>query len=116
MIDSVLHINTISQETCNRRLGEFERVEKTLSDFQRSNVDQMDTINKNGIYEIKGIPGKILHRVDDSLQLFMRRTTNDQDRNSFSLEELKELQSKLVLVAAENADGVNKFIEVCTCV
>ena len=74
----------------------------------------MDTINKNGIYEIKGIPGKILHRVDDSLQLLMRRTSNDQDRNSFSLEELKELQSKLVLVAAENADGVNKFIEVHT--
>ena len=90
----------------------MKRVQETLSDFQRNNVEQMNLMNTRGIYYIEAIPGRILHRSDDAVCLRMRVTSDQGTQKVFKLDDLRELQSKLVLVAAENADNVNKFIEV----
>ena len=104
------------QTSCNARIGELKRVQESLSDFQKSNVEQMDSINTRGIYYIEAIPGRIIHSPDDAVCLRMRigHVQTDQ-KNIFRLYDLRELQSKLVLVAAENADKVKKFIEVSVC-
>ena len=104
------------QTSCNARIGELKRVQESLSDFQKSNVEQMDSINTRGIYYIEAIPGRISHSPDDVVYLRMRlRGDQTEQQKIFRLDDLRELQSKLVLVAAENADKVNKFIEVSVC-
>ena len=85
-------------------------MEETLTNFQRSNVEQMNLINKRGVYTVSAIPGKILRSTEDAVRLRLRE--DKDDHKVFELNYLKELQSKLVLVAAENAESVNKFIEV----
>ena len=100
------------QESCNARLGELKRVQETLSDFQKNNVEQMNLMNTRGIYYVTAIPGRILHRPNDAVCLRMRTTPDQTTQKPYKLDDLRELQSKLVLVAAENAENVNKFIEV----
>ena len=100
------------QKLCNERLGEFKRIEEALTDFQKSNVEQMNTINMKGIYAVSAIPGKIHHSTEGAVRLRLRDLGNEKERKVYSLSDLKELQSRLVLVAAENADNVNRFIEV----
>uniref|UniRef100_A0A1X7THY6 Death domain-containing protein n=1 Tax=Amphimedon queenslandica TaxID=400682 RepID=A0A1X7THY6_AMPQE len=111
LIDECQNLMKIT-DSCNARLGELKRVEESLSDFQKSNVEQMDSINTRGTYHIEAIPGKIIHSPDEVVCLRMR-LAQDQTKQQkiFKLDDLRELQSKLVLVAAENADKVNKFIE-----
>lgn len=84
----------------------LKRVEESLSDFQKNNVEQMNLINKRGIYYIEAIPGRIIHSFKDAVRLRMRLTNEENEQRIFTLDDLRELQSKLVLVAA------NKFIEV----
>lgn len=72
----------------------------------------MHLMNKRGIYYITTTKGRIAHSVNDIVCLRMRPSQPEHTHRVYSLEDLRELQSKLVLVAAENADSVNKFIEV----
>lgn len=97
---------------CNEKLGEFLRIEEALTDFQKSNVELMNIINKQGIYAVSAVPGKIHHSTEDAVRLRLREVEKEDEQKVFSLSDLKELQSKLVLAAAENADNVKKFIEV----
>lgn len=68
----------------------------------------MNSINTKGIYQITATPGKILNLPDEAILLKL----DANELKYFKLKDLLDLQSKLVLVAAENADNVNKFIEV----
>ena len=102
------------QTSCNARIGELKRVQESLSDFQKSNVEQMDSINTRGIYYIEAIPGRIIHSPDDAVCLRLR-WDQTQHQSIFRLDDLRELQSKLVLVAAEYVVKVNKFKEVSVC-
>ena len=72
----------------------------------------MNTIIMRGTYAISAIPGKIHHSTEEAVHLRLRHLENKKERKVYSLSDLKELQSRLVLVAAENADSVNRFIEV----
>lgn len=87
-------------------------MEESLQDFQKNNVEEMHLMNKRGIYYITTTKGRISHSVNDIVCLRMRPSQTEHTHKVYSLEDLRELQSKLVLVAAENADSVNKFIEV----
>lgn len=102
----------LMQNECKKNLGEFQRIEEALSDFQKSNVELMNIINNKGIYAVSAVPGTIHHSAEDAVRLRLRDLENKDDRKVYTLSDLKELQSKLVLVAAENAESVNKFIEV----
>ena len=106
-------LNIPFQTSCNARIGELKRIQESLSDFQKSNVEKMDSINTRGIYHIEATPGRIIHSPDNAVYLTMRRGADQtEQQEKILLDDLRELQSKLVLVAAENADKVNKFIEV----
>ena len=72
----------------------------------------MHLMNKRGIYYITTTKGRISHSVNDIVCLRMRPSQTEHTHKVYSLEDLRELQSKLVLVAAENAISVNNFIEV----
>ena len=74
-------------------------------------MEQMDLFNRRGFYSISAIPGKILHSIEDAVCMRLR-LDNQSDKNVFKLDDIKELQSKLALVAAEKADSVNRFNEV----
>ena len=70
----------------------------------------MNSINTRGIYNITAIPGRILHCPDEAICLRVKMTSNQS--KVFKLNDLRDLQTKLVVVAAENADNVHIFIEV----
>ena len=76
----------------------------------------MDSINTRGIYYIEAIPGRIVHSPDDAVCLRMRLGCDQTEQQKiFRLDDLRDLQSKLVLVAAEYVVKVNKFKEVSVC-
>ncbi len=97
---------------CNERLGEFQRIEEALTDFQKNNVEVMNTINEKGIYSVSAFPGRIHHSTENAINLRLRDIEIEDDRKVYNLSDLKDLQSRLVLVAAENAEKVKRFIEV----
>ena len=74
----------------------------------------MHLINKRGLYSISAIPGNILHSIEEAVCMRMRLSGSDDpsEKTVFKLDDIKELQSKLALVAGENADGVSRFNEV----
>ena len=73
----------------------------------------MDVINASGVYNITANPGRISHSPEDAIRLRVRMTPDQASQKVYKLEDLKELQSKLVLVAStESTDNVKKFIEV----
>ena len=94
-------------------MADLKKVKDSLSNFQKNNVEQMTLMNTRGIYEISANPGQILHSTEDCVNLRVVEPVN-QKTYVYRLDQLRELQSKLVLVAAENADNVRKFIEVST--
>ena len=77
-------------------------------------MEQMHLINKRGLYSISAIPGKILHSIEEAVCMRMRLSGSDDPskKTVFKLDDIKELQSKLALVATENADRVSRFNEV----
>lgn len=92
-------------------MADLKKIKDSLGNLQKNNIEQMTLMNTRGIYEISAIPGQILHAAEDCVTLRVREPVH-QKLDIYRLENLRELQSKLVLVAAENAENVRKFIEV----
>lgn len=76
--------------------------QNSLSDFC------IKTINNTGFFSITVTPGNILHSTEEMVILMI--DCNGKNK-VFKFADLKNLQSKLMLVATENKD-VMEFIEV----
>ena len=78
---------------------------------------QAEAINHRGMYEVGCISQA---NGEETLESVIRLTVplkeGDKEMKVYTLDELKDLQSKLMLIAAKGSQGkeeVEKFVEVC---
>ena len=79
----------------------------SAGDVKESTIKQMEEYYHNGAYEI-GVPDTLVHSVDEVVRL---KVTGLRDE-VISLDKLMDLHGKLVLIAGQRGNEVDKFLEV----
>ena len=71
----------------------------------------------NGNFFIAGKDGKVMHSIHDVVKLCVPTGLSRKSlKTEYNLEELKDLESKLVLITGnkvKNREGVDRFLNVC---
>lgn len=87
--------------------------------MEGTSFGQMYSILHNGCYTIAGTSGKIMDSISDMILLTLTQEKTQKSRKAlkkkYSLDDLKDLESKLVLITGskvENRDDVDKFLSV----
>ena len=117
----LLHIYNITasvsefpQEGCNKELEWYKEVKKTQGPVEVTSYGQMDNILALGHYRIGvATDEKTIH---DAVYLKLDDRRKHLLKTRYSLDELRELESKLVLITgskAENRMRVDQYLNVC---
>ena len=105
------------QPSCNEHLEWYKSVKKTQGSVEVTSFGQMETIQRCGRYTIAGNKDVAMHSVHDVIQLTLQPQTGEKlVKTSYNLDELRDLESKLVLITgskAENRAAVEQFLDVC---
>ena len=76
--------------------------------MERNAFKLMEAINASGVYKIASREGKILHCIEDAIELRVQGGVKNLDK-------LRDLHSKLVLISGTATKPVGKkFLEVCS--
>ena len=97
------------QESCNKELEWFEAYKSNLGSMEENAIERMENILKYGVYVIGSPKRKIFVNVDDIFQLkVLPEGSQDNEppkyKNVYGLEEVRDLESKLVLITGSKAD------------
>ena len=77
--------------------------------MERNAFKLMEAINASGVYKIASREGKILHCIEDAIELRVQGGVKNLDK-------LRDLHSKLVLISGTATKPIGrKFLEVCSC-
>ena len=100
------------QDSCNKCLGQFQRIKEALGDVEKNAFKLMEAINASGVYKIESREGKILHCIEDAIGL---KVKGDADNaKNYDLDKLRDLHSKLVLISGNaTKPKEDKFSVVC---
>ena len=107
------------QNDCNQTLEWYKSVKETQGSVEVTSFGQMDNILRYGCYTIAGKTDQTMHSIHDVIRLSLNPPPDkDLLRTSYSLDELRDLESKLVLITgskAENRMEVEQFLVVSPC-
>ena len=96
----------------------YKSVKVTQGSVEVTSFGQMDNIRSYGCYTIAGKRDMPIHSIHDVIQLTLYPPKMKEVRNtSYSLDELRDLESKLVLITgskAVNRAAVEHFFNVYT--
>ena len=76
---------------------------------------KMEDILKYGCYQIGSTSGQTFQSIHDLINLRLKETKKQLPKIRYSLDDLRDLESKLVLITgskAENRKSVDKFLNV----
>ena len=81
----------------------------------------MKVINGNGLYTIGSFDSTINRSLQDVIHLELSETDKHTTQATYALDELRDLESKLVLITGSESegdlrDGVEQYTQVCVCV
>lgn len=105
----------------NRHMGWLQSVKTSHGSVAVSSLMEAQTINEHGIYRVgcgdqssSIVPEHLT--LDNVIQLTLPTSENGKSKE-YSLDSLKDLQSKLMLIAAKPSQGkdleqVNRFVDV----
>lgn len=123
---SYFHVcHFVMQKETNAILHWLKEIEESMhGTVDYTTMKQVDAINCCGIYYVgkpemieDAIGENIGITVDDSLYLVLPEDkVNNREKKIYSLEEVKDVQSKLMLIAGKAAnvkEKVEHFVEVC---
>ena len=79
----------------------------TAGDVKESTITQMEEYYRKGTYEI-GIPDTMVHSIDEVVRLKVTGLRNEL----ISLDKLMDLHGKLVLIAGQRGNEVDRFLQV----
>ena len=92
-------------------------MKETQGSVEVTSFGQMDNIQKYGCYTVTGKRDVTIHSIHDVIQLTLTPPAGTKLlKKSYSLDELRDLESKLVLITgskAENRAAVEQFLDVC---
>ena len=110
--NSVLLKFTSLQKYCNDDVEWYKSVKETQGSVEVASYGQMDNIFECGCYVVGekqsiSVAGKSLK---DVIQLYLKEKNIKKrlTKNRYNLDELRDLESKLVLITGSNAENRNK--------
>lgn len=103
------------QIACNDELEWYKSVKETQASFEVTSFGQMNNIFQYGCYTVGSGTSHICQHYRDVIHLILKARDKRLTKSTYNLEELRDLESKLVLITgskAENRARVDIFIDV----
>lgn len=100
---------------CNKELEWYKSVKETQQSVEITSYTQMSDIVKYGCYKVGSFKSQIFQNHHEVVHLSLKEKDKPLPKKSYNLEELHDLESKLVLITgskAENREEVDLFIDV----
>lgn len=111
----LLCIFFILQMACNDQLEWYKCVKETQLSFEVTSFGQMNNIFQYGCYTVGSGTSNICQHYREVIHLILKAKDKTLAKTNYNLEELRDLESKLVLITgskAENRAQVDIFIDV----
>ena len=108
----------ITQVECNKELEWYKSVKETQASVEVTSFGQMNNIFKYGCYTVGSPRAQIYQNYHELIRLLLKKNKKRKKhilKDNYNLEELRDLESKLVLITgskAENRAQVETFIDV----
>ena len=103
------------QSACRDELEWYKSVKETQASVEVTSFGQMNNIFQYGCYTIGSNKAQICHSYHEVIHLSLKEREKRLTKKNYNLEELRDLESKLVLITgsrAENRKHVDVFIDV----
>ena len=103
---------------CNKQLEWYKSVKETQGSVEVTSFGKMNNILRYGRYRVGAKSTQTVHSIHDMIHLKLENTGKQLPQNNFSLDDLRDLESKLVLITgskAENRKEVDQFLNVSYC-
>jgi len=100
---------------CNKQLEWYKSVKETQGSVEVTSFGKMRNILTYGQYKVGSHSTHMIHSIQDMIHLKLENTEKQLPKTSFSLDDLQDLESKLVLITgskAENRKEVDQFLNV----
>ena len=105
-----------SQRECNKQLEWYKGVKQNQGSVEVTSFGQMNNIFALGYYKIGSTePGQALHTINELVSLKLDVREKEVLKSCYTLDELRDLESKLVLITgskAENRKDVDQYLNV----
>ena len=89
-------------------------MKETQGSFEVTAISKVNDINEWGEYKVSSSEELPLLFISDAIKLKIHRL--NAVKQEYSLDDLRDLESKLVLITGKNAagkEGIDKFLNVC---
>ena len=93
----------------------YKSVKETQASVEVTSFGQMNNIFQYGCYRIGSNKSQICHSYHEVIHLSLKEREKRLTKKNYNLEELRDLESKLVLITgsrAENRKHVDVFVDV----
>ena len=104
------------QEHCNQQLEWYKSVKETQGSVEVTSFGKMQNILTYGCYNVgNSKSAQTAHSIHDMVHLKLENTEKQLPKTNFSLDDLRDLESKLVLITgskAKNRREVDQFLNV----
>ena len=103
------------QEECNKELGWYKAVKDTQGSVERSTFGQMGAIMEYGRYHVDSSTSKVVKSIHQIISVTLEERDQRLPKKLYTLDELRDLESKLVLITgsrAEHREKVDLFLHV----
>ena len=110
-----MYISYLPQTACNDELEWFKSVKETQASVEITSIGQMNSVLKYGCYLIGSSTPRICQSPHEVIRLELQEREQRLIKKRYNLEELRDLESKLVLITgskAENRALVDLFLDV----
>ena len=100
---------------CNKQLGWYKSVKETQGSVEVTSFGKMKNILTYGHYRVGAKSTQTVQSIHDMIHLKLENTGKQLPQNNFSLDDLRDLEIKLVLITgskAENRKEVDQFLNV----
>ena len=100
---------------CNKQLEWYKSVKETQGSVEVTSFGKMKNFMAFGRYRVGSRSTQTVHSIHDMIHLKLENTGKQLPKTSFSLDDLRDLESKLVLITgskAENRKEVDQFLNV----
>ena len=113
------HAKCFFQRACKEEIEWYKSIKDTLGSMVVSTFGQMRDINELGVFVVGSTTKKIHFTLPEVIHLEFAAGKKTITKSECSLDELRDLESKLVLITGKNAkerEEVDKFLDVSLCV
>ena len=103
------------QKDCNQQLEWYKSVKDTQGSVEVTSFGKMRNILKYGHYRVGSNSTQTVQSIHDMIHLNLESTGKQLPQTNFSLDDLRDLESKLVLITgskSENRKEVDQFLNV----